>query len=227
MNASDKLPRSGYIQTIYEYLLGLIKKLDASIGSVRSRMNALTALANGGGVPAGTIEAEVVDARVDSSGQVYANLGEAVRGGFATFAVAIEACVKGVNVFLNAANFASLFGDNTSTAGNFNNIGNNKIYPINLSNGNELANSPGANINGMLMTFGRTESRSNGDTQIIITADQAIHSRIYWNNAWTEWNRVLAKLHITDDDAEKRYTADIHIINGKPVLIYNEMGGTS
>ena len=28
MNASDKLPRSGYIQTIYEYLLGLIKKLD-------------------------------------------------------------------------------------------------------------------------------------------------------------------------------------------------------
>ena len=80
MNASEKLPRNGHIQTIYEYLLGLIKKLDASIGSVRSRMNALTTLANSGGVPAGTIEAEVVDARVDSSGQVYANLGEAVRG---------------------------------------------------------------------------------------------------------------------------------------------------
>lgn len=80
MNASDKLPRSGYIQTIYEYLLGLIKKLDANTQSLRSRMNALTALANSGGVPAGTIEAEVTDARVDSSGQVYANLGEAVRG---------------------------------------------------------------------------------------------------------------------------------------------------
>ena len=79
MNASEKLPRSGYIQTIYEYLLGLIKKLDASIGSVRSRMNALTALANGGGVPAGTIEAEVVDARVDAEGLTYANLGEAMR----------------------------------------------------------------------------------------------------------------------------------------------------
>ena len=39
--------------------------------------------------------------------------------------------------------------------------------------------------------------------------------------------QVLAKLHIADDDAEKRYTADIHIINGKPVLIYDEMGGTS
>ena len=80
MNASDKLPRSGYIQTIYEYLLGLIKKLDANTQSLRSRMNALTALAGSGGVPAGTIEAEVTDARVDSSGQVYANLGEAVRG---------------------------------------------------------------------------------------------------------------------------------------------------
>lgn len=79
MNASDKLPRNGHIQTIYDYLLGLIKKVDASIGSVRSRMNALTTLANSGGVPAGTIEAEVVDARVDSTGQVYANLGEAVR----------------------------------------------------------------------------------------------------------------------------------------------------
>lgn len=39
--------------------------------------------------------------------------------------------------------------------------------------------------------------------------------------------QVLAKLHIADDDAEKRYTADIHIINRKPVLIYNEIGGTS
>ena len=97
MNASDKLPRSGYIQTIYKYLLGLIKKLDANTQSLRSRMNALTALANGGGVPAGTIEAEVVDARVDSFGQVYANLGEAVRGGFATSAAAIEACVKGIS----------------------------------------------------------------------------------------------------------------------------------
>ena len=80
MNASDKLPRSGYIQTIYEYLLGLIKKLDANTQSLRSHMNALTAIAGSGGVLAGTIEAEVTDARVDSSGQVYANLGEAVRG---------------------------------------------------------------------------------------------------------------------------------------------------
>ena len=39
--------------------------------------------------------------------------------------------------------------------------------------------------------------------------------------------RAQAKIHFSDDDTEKRYIADIHIINGKPVLIYNEMGGTS
>ena len=149
-----------------------------ALQAIRNELNALIALAENGDFEGGSAEAEIV----------------AARGDFATLAAAIEACVKGMNVFLNASNFASLFGDeqdgdNTSTVGNFNNIGNNKIYPINLSNGNELANSPGTNITGMLMTFGRTESRTNGDTQIIITAGQAIYSRTYWNNAWTEWNR--------------------------------------
>ena len=149
-----------------------------ALQAIRNELNALIALAENGDFEEGSAEAEIV----------------AARGDFATLAAAIEACVKGMNVFLNASNFASLFGDeqggdNTSTAGNFNNIGNNKIYPINLSNGNELANSPGTNITGMLMTFGRTESRTNGDTQIIITAGQAIYSRTYWNNAWTDWNR--------------------------------------
>ena len=149
-----------------------------ALQAIRNELNALIALAENGDFEEGSAEAEIV----------------AARGDFATLAAAIEACVKGMNVFLNASNFASLFGDeqggdNISTAGNFNNIGNNKIYPINLSNGNELANSPGTNITGMLMTFGRTESRTNGDTQIIITAGQAIYSRTYWNNAWTDWNR--------------------------------------
>ena len=37
MNASDKLPRSGYIQPLYDYIVGLIKKLDANTQSLRSR----------------------------------------------------------------------------------------------------------------------------------------------------------------------------------------------
>ena len=119
-----------------------------NVQAIRNELNALIVLAENGDFEGGSAEAEIV----------------AARGDFATLAAAIEACVKGMNVFLNASNFASLFGDeqdgdNTSTVGNFNNIGNNKIYPINLSNGNELANSPGTNITGMLMTFGRTESR--------------------------------------------------------------------
>ena len=55
---------------------------------------------------------------------------------------------------------------------------------------------------------------------------EARHSATGENRESPE-EQVLAKLHIADDDAEKRYTADIHISNGKPVLIYDEMGGTS
>lgn len=36
MNASDKLPRNGHIQTIYDYLLGLIKKLGTKIIDVET-----------------------------------------------------------------------------------------------------------------------------------------------------------------------------------------------
>ena len=149
-----------------------------ALQAIRNELNALIALAENGDFEEGSAEAEIV----------------AARGDFATLAAAIEACVKGMNVFLNASNFASLFGDeqggdNTSTAGNFNNIGNNKIYPIGLSNGGELGNSPGVNINGTMVTFGRGDSRGNGDMQMIFTVAGSVWYRTYWDNSWTEWKR--------------------------------------
>ena len=123
------------------------------VQSVRNEVNALAALADSGEIPAGTLESEVVDAR----------------SGFSTLGAALRACVKGMNVYLNADRFRTLFGDSNYENGNFDNVGNNKIYPIGLSNGGELGNSPGVNINGTMVTFGRGDSRGNGDMQMIFT----------------------------------------------------------
>lgn len=76
MNASEKLPRNGYIQTIYEYLLGLIKKLDTNTQSLRSCMNALAASPAGSGGDVGT---ELRDIRTGYDGTEYESAGDAVR----------------------------------------------------------------------------------------------------------------------------------------------------
>ena len=143
------------------------------VQSVRNEVNALAALADSGEIPAGTLESEVVDAR----------------SGFSTLGAALRACVKGMNVYLNADRFRTLFGDSNYENGNFDNVGNNKIYPIGLSNGGELGNSPGVNINGTMVTFGRGDSRGNGDMQMIFTVAGSVWYRTYWDNSWTEWKR--------------------------------------
>ena len=142
------------------------------VQSVRNEVNALAALADSGEIPAGTLESEVVDAR----------------SGFSTLGAALRACVKGMNVYLNADRFRTLFGDSNYENGNFDNVGNNKIYPIGLSNGGELGNSPGVNINGTMVTFGRGDSRGNGDMQMIFTVAGSVWYRTCWNG-WTEWKR--------------------------------------
>ena len=142
------------------------------VQSVRNEVNALAALADNGEIPAGTLESEVVDAR----------------SGFSTLGAALRACVKGMNVYLNADRFRTLFGDSNYENGNFDNVGNNKIYPIGLSNGGELGNSPGVNINGTMVTFGRGDSRGNGDMQMIFTVAGSVWYRTCWNG-WNEWKR--------------------------------------
>lgn len=200
MNVSEKLPRNGHIQTIYDYLLGLIKKLDASIGSVRSRMNALTTLANSGGVPAGTIEAEVVDARVDSTGHVYANLGEAVRGQAGN-------AVSGSGVILNDSRFQNAFG------GDFDNLPNNRVYPVHLIFESEqdadAAHAPVTEPGGIIVTFGRGANRAMGDMQMLISTNGTsstgfvwqgeIWVREYWDvsrNRWNAWHRPATSADI-------------------------------
>ena len=142
------------------------------VQNVRNEVNALVALADNGEIPAGTLESEVVDAR----------------SGFSTLGAALRACVKGMNVYLNADRFRTLFGDSNYENGNFDNVGNNKIYPIGLSNGGELGNSPDVNINGTMVTFGRGDSRGNGDMQMIFTVAGSVWYRTCWNG-WTEWKR--------------------------------------
>lgn len=112
----------------------------------------------------------------------------------------ISKAVSGGNQFLNINKLVSLF------SGDFNNIPNNRIYPVNIdfmgsdaASANITAASAHAPLplsGGTLITLGRTvsESHQNGDVQIFTTPDGAdwigeILVREYWNE-WNAWHSL-------------------------------------
>ena len=155
-----------------------------------NRITALVASPAGSGGDVGT---EVRDARVGWDGTEYASLGDAVRE-------QARKAVNGGNRFLNIDRLVSLF------TGDFNNIPNNRIYPINMDfTGSAAASAnitaasahaPMAVAGGTLVTLGRTvsESHQNGDVQIFTTPDGAdwtgeILVREYWDG-WNAWHSL-------------------------------------
>lgn len=198
MNASDKLPRSGYIQPLYDYIVGLIKKLDANTQSLRSRMDALAASPAGSGGDVGT---EVRDARVGWDGTEYASLGDAVREQTGN-------AVSGSGVIINNSRF-----QNAPFNGDFDNAPNNRVYPVHIvfesAADASAAHSPVTEPGGMLITFGRNTGRNMGDMQMLVSTNGTsstgfvwqgeIWVREYWDvsrNRWNAWHRPATSADI-------------------------------
>ena len=159
-----------------------------------NRITALVASPAGSGGDVGT---EVRDARVGWDGTEYNSLGDAVRGQLTSVN---NLSLMGGNAYINEARFSSLFGND------FNNVPNNRIYPVGISNGDQIDHSPGTVIKGTLITFGRNNSRMYGDSQVIVTLTGAVWHRTFWrddnmNDYWTEWTRQtkIAEFKALDD----------------------------
>lgn len=174
-----------------------------TVSSLDGRISALTAMADAGDIPAGTVESEVNDARVGWNGTEYESLGDAVRGQSSN-------AVSGGGVIINDSRFQNTF------SGDFDNIPNNRIYPIHLifesAADAAAAHSPVTEPGGILVTFGRNASRAMGDMQMLVSTFGDIWSgeiwiREYWDvsrNRWNTWHRpattaetdnILSELH--------------------------------
>lgn len=167
--------------------------LTATMTNYQALKNQIAALAASPAGSGGDVGTEVRDARVGWDGTEYASLGDAVRE-------QARKAVNGGNRFLNIDRLVSLF------AGDFNNIPNNRIYPVNMDFTDSAAASanitaasahaPMAVAGGTLVTLGRTvsESHQNGDVQIFATPDGAdwtgeILVREYWDD-WNAWHSL-------------------------------------
>ena len=187
-----------------------------NVTALNSRMNTLSALAAAGTIPTGTVENEVLDARVGWNGASYANLGSAVREQLTSVN---NLSLMGGNAYINEARFSSLFGND------FNNVPNNRIYPVGINNGDQIDHSPGTVIKGTLITFGRNNSRMYGDSQVIVTLTGAVWHRTFWrddnmNDYWTEWTR---QTKITEFKAlDDRFSAFDKPWNGLKVSVLGD-----
>lgn len=167
--------------------------LTATMTNYQALKNQIAALVASPAGSGGDVGTEVRDARVGWDGTEYASLGDAVRE-------QARKAVNGGNRFLSIDRLVSLF------AGDFNNIPNNRIYPINMdftgiaaASTNitaASAHAPMAVAGGTLITLGRTvsENHQNGDVQIFTTPDGAdwtgeILVREYWDG-WNAWHSL-------------------------------------
>ena len=181
--------------------------------AMKNQMAALVASPAGSGGDVGT---EVRDARVGWDGASYANLGSAVREQLTSVN---NLSLMGGNAYINEARFSSLFGND------FNNVPNNRIYPVGINNGDQIDHSPGTVIKGTLITFGRNNSRMYGDSQVIVTLTGAVWHRTFWrddnmNDYWTEWTR---QTKITEFKAlDDRFSAFDKPWNGLKVSVLGD-----
>lgn len=167
--------------------------LTATMTNYQALKNQIAALVASPAGSGGDVGTEVRDARVGWDGTEYASLGDAVRE-------QARKAVNGGNRFLSIDRLVSLF------AGDFNNIPNNRIYPINMdftgiaaASANitaASAHAPLALAGGTLITLGRTvsENHQNGDVQIFTTPDGADWTgemlvREYWDG-WNAWHSL-------------------------------------
>lgn len=131
------------------------------------------------------LDAQII---LSDDGVVYWRLVTSTENDNVTWSGWNDLALMGANIYINEPRFSSIFGND------FNNVPNNRIYPVGISNGDQISHSPGAVIKGTLITFGRNSSRMYGDSQIIVTIAGDIWQRTFWrddnmNDYWTDWVR--------------------------------------
>ena len=165
------------------------------IQAVKNQMAALVASPAGSGGDVGT---EITNARIGFNGVEYENLGNAIR-------TQIENAFNGSALYIDATRFSELF------SGNFNNVPNNRMYPIYINFGTATAantsNAPDTEIRGTLLTFGRKgTTRYNLDVQMFVTQSrEKIYIRVYDGEnpstntpgSWSAWT-VIGGTHFEE-----------------------------
>ena len=145
----------------------------------------LTTLAESGGIPAGTVEAEVAAARVGWDGTSSDNLAQAMTKLGETGLVYI-------GTFLNSSTWAAYkSGDIMS----FDALPNNIFAVCNVTEAvNPIDNAPVSGpMSGLVLTFGRGNkmSHNNFDTQIFIPQSrERLYVRKYDGSAWSAWGTL-------------------------------------
>ena len=158
----------------YSALDSALMKVDRNDRIVRE----LTALAEAGEIPAGTVEAEVAAARVAWDGSASDNLAQAMT----------KLGESGL-VYLGTLLNAQTWGNYSST---FAGLPTNIFTVCNLDNsGSVISDAPiRGQLTGTIITLGREGKtrRANYDTQIFMPQTcEKIYARKYFDNAWSAW----------------------------------------
>ena len=164
--------------------------LTATMTNYQALKNQIAALVASPAGSGGDVGTEVRDARIGFNGVEYESLGDAIR-------TQIENAFNGSALYIDATRFSELF------SGNFNNVPNNRMYPIYINFGTATAantsNAPDTEIRGTLLTFGRRADRFNLDVQIFITQSrEKMYIRVYDGEnsstntpgTWSAWSVV-------------------------------------
>ena len=78
----------------------------------------------------------------------------------------------------------------TECNSDLNNLKNNIIYGV--GNGvSNLQNLPAPNLGGQVIGFGKQTSRTNTDTQLFIDNNSNMYFRLYTNNTWQHWQKLI------------------------------------
>lgn len=145
-----------------------------TIQSMRNEMDAVSAMANAGEIPAGTVESEVAAARGN-----YGSLGAAM-------AAQAELSVKGAGFYLNSTRW-------TDFSNSFDHLPNNIVAPCGINNSSAAISGapPLAQLTGTVMTFGRNANRTSGDTQVFIPWHGGTMFYRQYNAVSTQQNQSL------------------------------------
>lgn len=105
----------------------------------------------------------------------------------------ISNVISGTRLNLTADTIAAICGSD------LNNLPNNKVYGCSVLNGS-LANVPTNEFTGQIITFGKSDARTNSDVQLHVSGDGNVYKRLYWSGAWTAWESVGTQF-VKDADA--------------------------